>query len=459
MATSKFQSREDNKGKIRVAIIGAGLSGLAVANGLLKDPAERFDVQIFERDTIAFSSERGGYQLRISLSGLNALKTVSSPEVWPKVREVWSEDQPMAPTLVDPVTFKALLRLDQHKWYPLSRSLPRLGLRRALLEPMLAQERVHFNYTFQRFELISGDRSGVRLHFDGHDPEHADILIAADGSNSLVNKQIGINNKIKLHSQFLVQSRGHISQSVRDELPESLVRDGPVLFFGGKHALGYMSIYKNTEELSEGQKASYQLFWSIIVSKAHGEELLAKAGSDPRKIVPHLVEYVRKELGYGDPFVRIMESATEFIRTGPLTSSVKPEKDWRSGIDANSRVILLGDAMHPMPPSRGMGANQALTDAANLVDLFHQTTFEQGVPSDGELAALVSTFDEEMLTRAFNMVKSSEALTSLDTSKVSGKAIVAFVGMLMTAVGWVCSFLEMVGLKSKQRLDFVSQEK
>ncbi|TVY63355.1 Zeaxanthin epoxidase [Fusarium oxysporum f. sp. cubense] len=450
MATSKFLSHEENNRKIRVAIIGAGLAGLAVANGLLKDPAGRFDVQIFERDTVAFSSERGGYQLRISANGLNAIKRVSSPDVWSAIREVWSEDRETAPTLVDPVTFKALLRLDEHKWYPLSRALPRLGLRRAFLEPMLAQGRVHFSYTFKRFELTSDEGRGVRLYFDGQDPQDADILIAADGSNSQVNRQVGINNKVKLQSQFLVQSRGHISQSVRDELPESLVRDGPVLFFGGKHAFGYVSIYKNTEDLSTGQEASYQLFWSIIISRAHGEELLAKAGSDPQKMVPHLIEYVRNDLGYDEPLAHIMQSATEFIRTGPLTSSMKPDKDWRNGIDKNSRVILLGDAVHPMPPSRGMGANQALTDAGNLVDLFHQMTFKQGAPSDGELAALVRTFDEEMLTRAFNVVKSSEALTSLDSSKVSGRIFIAFVGMVMTAVGWVCSCLEIAGLKAER---------
>ncbi|KAF9764124.1 hypothetical protein IL306_002895, partial [Fusarium sp. DS 682] len=283
------------------------------------------------------------------------------------------------------------------------------------------------------------------------DPQDADIFIAVDGSNSQVKRQVGINNKVKLKSQFLVQSRGHISQSVRDELPESLVKDGPVLFFGGKHALGYVSIYKNTEDVSTGQEAAFQMFWSIIISRAHGEDLLAKAGSDPQKMVPHLIEYVRNDLGYGEPMVRIMQSATEFIRTGPLTSSVKPDKDWRNGIDKNSRVILLGDAVHPMPPSRGMGANQALTDAGNLVDLFHQATFEQGVPSDGELAALVRTFDEEMYTRAFNVVKSSEALTMLDSKKVSGRIFLAFVGMVMAAVGWVCSCLDFVGLKAQQQ--------
>jgi 2-polyprenyl-6-methoxyphenol hydroxylase-like FAD-dependent oxidoreductase len=155
----------------------------------------------------------------------------------------------------------------------------------------------------------------------------------------------------------------------------------------------------------------------------------------------------------------MMQSATEFIRTGLLTSSFRPEKDWRNDIDKNSRVILLGDAVHPMPPSRGMGANQALADAGNLVDLFHQTTFKQGVPSDGELAALVRTFDEEMLTRAFRVVKSSEALTVLDSKTVPGRMFLAFVGMVMTAVGWLCSALEIVGLKAEQKLDFLSQEK
>ncbi|KAF4332151.1 FAD dependent oxidoreductase [Fusarium beomiforme] len=459
MATFKSLPQEENSRKIRVAIIGAGLSGLAVANGLLKDPAGRFDVQIFERDTVAFNSERGGYQIRMSANGLNALKTVSDPELWSSIREVWSEDREKAPTLVDPVTFKPLLRLDQYKWYPKSRALSRLGLRRILLQRLLVEGRVHFNYTFQRYELMSDEGSGVRVHFEGQDPYDADILIAADGASSRVNRQIGINNKIKLHDQFSVHSRGRLSQSDLDELPESLVKYGPTLFLGGENAFGYASIYNDKDNLSAGEEASKTVFWSLIVSGVDGEDMMAKAGSDPQKIIPHLIKYVRNNLGYGEPLVRIIQSATEFIRTGPVTTSFEPEKDWRNGINKNSRVILLGDALHPMPPSRGMGANQALTDAGNLVDLFLQTTFKQAVPSDEELAALVSTFDEEMYTRAFNIVKTSGAVTTLDAKTVRGKMILAFVGMVMTAVGWLFSSLEIVGLKEKPKLDFVSQEK
>lgn len=59
--------------KIIVGIVGAGISGLAVANGLLNDPGLRYDVQVYERDTIAFDSECGGYQIHIASNGLIAL--------------------------------------------------------------------------------------------------------------------------------------------------------------------------------------------------------------------------------------------------------------------------------------------------------------------------------------------------------------------------------------------------
>jgi hypothetical protein len=70
------------------------------------------------------------------------------------------------------------------------------------------------------------------------------------------------------------------------------------------------------------------------------------------------------------------------------------------------------------------------------------------VPSDDELAALVHVFDEEMYKRTFNMVKTSEDVTALDLKTVKGRMIIAFVSMVMTAVGWVCAGLEAVSLRS-----------
>jgi 2-polyprenyl-6-methoxyphenol hydroxylase-like FAD-dependent oxidoreductase len=35
----------------------------------------------------------------------------------------------------------------------------------------------------------------------------------------------------------------------------------------------------------------------------------------------------------------------------------------------DNRIILLGDALHPMSPFKGQGANQALIDAIEISDL------------------------------------------------------------------------------------------
>lgn len=307
MASSKSLPHEDSHRKIRAAIIGAGISGLAVANGLLKDQTDRFDVQIFERDTVAFNSERGGYQLRISANGLKALKAVSDPELWSSIRDVWAGDEAEAPSLVDPDTFVVCLRLDSLKLYPKSRAIPRQGLRGALLQPLLVQGRVHFGHAFTRFELMPGDRSGVRLHFDGQASQDADILIASDGSGSRVNQQVGLNNKIKLQAVTVIQSRGTISRSVRDRLPESLVNSGSVLCLGGTDVAGFASVYGSKKESGTGDTGSYTLYWALGVPRALGDDWIAKAGSDLRKVIPQLVNYLWNDLGYGEALPLIVQ--------------------------------------------------------------------------------------------------------------------------------------------------------
>jgi salicylate hydroxylase len=444
-----------NHGQIKVAVVGAGISGLAVANGLLKDPAGRFDVQVYERDTISFSSERGGYQLRISGNGLDALRTVSDNALWDLLRQTWAGDEARAPTLVDPKDFNVYLRLANVKLYPSSRPVPRHGLRHALLQPLIAQERVHLSHQLTHFEYITEGQKGVKLHFRERESQYADILIAADGSGSSINRQVGLNNKVKLEGWTLIQSRGVINQSTRDKLPKSLLEAGSVLFLGGLDTTGFASVYDPKPELGTGGTNSYTLFWSILVPSEHGKRMVAKAGDNIQDILPLLVDYLRK-LGYGEALPFILQSATEHLRIGLLTSSVKPKEDWRKGDASNARVILLGDAVHPMTPGRGMGANQALTDAGNLVKLFHFSNFEQSKPSDQELASVVREFEAEMYKRAFKMVKDSEAVTNLDLTKVSGKAVIGLVGAVLTVLGWGASLLEIVGLRKREKLDFLS---
>ena len=99
-----------------------------------------------------------------------------------------------------------------------------------------------------------------------------------------------------------------------------------------------------------------------------------------------------------------------------------------------------------------MGANQALTDAGNLVKLFTAAAFVNEVPSDKELAGLVREFDAEMYPRAFKMVKASEDFLDLDLTKASGRLLLTGVWLVMTVLGWGVSALETVGLMTPAML-------
>lgn len=449
--------------KIKVAIIGAGISGLAVANGLLQDPAQRYDVQLYERDSVAYDLERGGYQLRIGAAALHALQSVLGDEATQMLRQVWGLNAAKAPALVDPRTFKLGLDLGSVKLYPQSRPVLRTILRQVLLSQPLKEERIHFDHQFERYELGEKSACGVTLHFKDGKTTEADILIAADGSGSKINQQTGLNNKVKLKNWTLFQARGSISSETRNALPESLLKYGALLFLGGRRLSGYASVSKKgdllgTEEQSSKQSAKerdpYYLFWSVLLPAETGESILEKCGDDHELLLQQLMNYLRHDLQTGDALPKIFESTSDNLRTGLLTSSFRPDFDWRQGKAANARVILLGDAVHPMTPGRGMGANQALVDASKLVAALHCTDFSGDTPSDEELAAFVRPFDAEMYERAFKMVKASEEMTDLDLTSGWDRGKVFVAGIALTILGWFVSAAELLGLKRVESIEF-----
>jgi len=441
--------------QIKVAIIGAGISGLTVANGLLNDPAERFDVQIYERDDVAFDSERGGYQLRIASNGLQGLRTASDADLWSRLQDAWAGDTNAAPAVVDPKHFNIHLMLSNYKAYPTSRPVPRTSLRYALLQKPMVQERVHFGYNFERFEHVRDGEKSVMLYFDQGRSEKVDLLIAADGSNSQINRQVGLQNKIKLNGWKLIQARDVINAAQRERLPASLKKCGSVMFLGGVPVSGFASIYdsQSDNDAASGKEKTWSLFWSCLVPESPADRMIKKAHGDSDMLIGLLVDYFRKELAFGESLPTIVTSTKNNLRTGLLTSSIKPEGEWRKS-DADSRIILLGDAVHPMTPGRGQGANQALTDAGKLIDLLRNSLLTDGDIHEQQLTRLIRAFDKEMYNRAFKMVKNSEQVTNIDLTTITGKIIAIAVASGLTLAGWAMTALETFGLKKVEATDF-----
>ncbi len=113
---------------------------------------------------------------------------------------------------------------------------------------------------------------------------------------------------------------------------------------------------------------------------------------------------VRAELlfrfaGLHAPIAAILEAtpAAHILRTD--ISDRHPIRQWHEG-----RVVLLGDAAHPMTPNLGQGAGQAIEDAAVL---------DQCLASNVDIATSMQQYEHRRMGRANAMVRGSRALGAL----------------------------------------------
>jgi salicylate hydroxylase len=182
------------------------------------------------------------------------------------------------------------------------------------------------------------DAAGVRLAFDNGESADADVVIAADGINSVLQPYV-VEPSSPVHSGS-VAYRGLIPIERLPEWPRCVSQ----LWMGeGKHflvypvragaLLNYVGFVPSDERTAES--------WSAPGDPA--ALAAAFAGWDPR--IEGLLAQVEATYWWG------------LYDREPLST-------WTNG-----RLTLLGDAAHPMLPHLGQGANQAIEDAVALAVL------------------------------------------------------------------------------------------
>jgi 2-polyprenyl-6-methoxyphenol hydroxylase-like FAD-dependent oxidoreductase len=106
---------------------------------------------------------------------------------------------------------------------------------------------------------------------------------------------------------------------------------------------------------------------------------------------------MREAIRGGHPGLLALIDRIDLGTLGPnVVRYLQPADPW-----ATSRVTLLGDAIHAMPPSFGAGANSALRDAAALVD-----AFESVVAGEPLLPALAA-YEARMRDEVFPILRAS----------------------------------------------------
>ncbi|WP_232098774.1 FAD-dependent oxidoreductase [Serratia ureilytica] len=173
---------------LSIGIIGAGPGGLCLAQGL-----RRFGIHatVFERDTTPQARDQG-YRLRIDPSGQQALAACLPPAHY-RLLCAGSAQNSGESNLWDPQLAPLIGRRPEH-WLPSSQHQTQepggdLGIHRQTLREILLaglQDRVRFGHTLREFAQTP---QGVELQFANGEHVRVDVLIAADGVNSLVRRR------------------------------------------------------------------------------------------------------------------------------------------------------------------------------------------------------------------------------------------------------------------------------
>lgn len=169
--------------QFRVIIIGGGLSGPLLGNGLMNN---NVDFTLYERD--GQNAKYEGYQIRLgegALKGFSACLTREHQETIMRKLGKSVDAVETAPSLFTS-RFEQILDLTTLQSYSKSAAINRVVLRDLLMEPLRKAKKVEYRKAFVDYEVVqaNGGADKIKVNFQDGSSDICDLLIGADGSHS-----------------------------------------------------------------------------------------------------------------------------------------------------------------------------------------------------------------------------------------------------------------------------------
>ena len=328
---------------IRVLVVGAGVGGISIARGLLRDG---HDVTVFERREAV---RAGGGAVTIWSNGATVLDQLGV--------DMGGAGQLLSRLRVVTPTGRRLTSLD------LAAMADRLGApirmvpRHVLLDRLLQgfpRERIRFN---ARAVAVDSTHDGVRVEFEDGSTAEGDVLVGADGLHSTVRNTVGAAH---------AESTGWCSWQGLVTLPDIADKRLALNIIGECGNLG---------------------IWPAGGSELQWWFDLPWSSDFVRPQYP--LEMIRSHFtGWSDLVDRVLATLTD----DDLAHSPYPHFRHPIPQPGHGLVTLLGDASHTMPPFLAQGTNQALLDTMVLCKAL--SDFRAEVNSGNDIARALRWYEK-----------------------------------------------------------------
>jgi salicylate hydroxylase len=388
----------------RVGIIGGGIGGLALAQGLKKAGVS---VALYERDATP-TDRLQGYRVRISPKGSAALYDCLPADLFDLFAATCSVDRRRFRFLTEKM--QELLSFEfsgQPGAVAQNRAASRITLRQILLARL--DGIVQFGKAFTRYEETP---DGIVLHFADGSTATCDVLVGADGGNSRVRQQF-LPHAQRIDTGVVgIAAKAMLTDDNRRRLPPRVLDGTGLVMAPGRRSM-FIGLHEFATDapalpaVGDGglaasdallDNATSYVFWAYGGRRAdleRGTPLEQLAPPDLQRLV---LDRIRD--WHPDYSVLVCASDPATFYVGSIKTSL-PVASWPS-----RRITLIGDAIHSMTPYRGIGANIALRDAALLC---HKLA--AAADGAGAIEAAIHDYERQMRDYGFAAVRTSlEAL-------------------------------------------------
>ncbi|TKX25775.1 O-methyltransferase-like protein 7 [Elsinoe australis] len=395
----------DSSKKLPVLVVGGGIGGLLLAQGLKKNGV---DFLVFERD-LTEDWRPQGYRLKLEDDAAAALKESLPQDVYDQF-QVSCAISTVGETDYDPISGQIIksrsggglavggLRAS----YTVDRAVFRNQLMKGIEDNIVyAKEIVSYTADEENSHVVATFKDGTT--YEGS------FIVGADGRSSTVRKQMLPDHRYVDTGAICIYGKTEMTPDLLMRFPARGLRwmtaasdHAPLIqsILIGDSPLTLLSEPIRFEPKSRSQisnlPADY-VYWVLIGRK----EIFAAPGSRvdlAEKEAANLSLELTKEW---DPSIRSLFELQDVRQasTFRVVSATPEAPGWKP----SKVVTLIGDAIHAMSPCGGVGANTALRDAAELAKTI------AGAGKEPVTAESIGAFEKDMKIRTIRSLMRSYA--------------------------------------------------